>query len=154
MTEPKFTPKPGQTDYTHIRYTPVINCVVVRADKILLVQRSAGMRLYPNYWNGISGFLDDDKSIEEKAGEELGEELGIVTKDIVSIRCGQVILQEAPDYGKTWLVVPVLTTIRAVDLQTDWEAVAAQWFAPAEVPKLDLLPGFIDVFRQFFPEVL
>ncbi|SRR6266702_4409387 len=154
MTEPKFTPKPGQTDYTHIRYAPVINCVVVRAGQILLVQRSAGMRLYPNYWNGISGFLDDDKSIEEKAVEELAEELGIALKDIVSIKRGQVILQEAPDYSKTWLVVPVLAAVRTVNLQTDWEAVAAQWFAPAEVPKLDLLPGFINVFRQFFPVVL
>ena len=151
MPEPKFAPKPGQVDYTNIRYAPVINCVVTRADgKVLLVQRSANMRLYPGFWNGVSGFLDDSKSIEEKVQEELREEIGITAKDIIRIERGQVILQEAPDYGKTWLVVPILVTVRAAEVQTDWEAEAARWFDPSEVPSLKLLPGFAGVFGQFF----
>ena len=151
MAEPKFVPKPGQTDYTRIRYAPVLNTVVTRADgKVLLVQRSPDMRLYPGFWNGISGFLDDYKSIEEKVREELSEELDVDEKDIVSIKRGQVLLQEAPEYGKTWLVVPVLVTVHAVDVRTDWEAQKAQWFEPAEIDKLELLPGFNTVFKQFF----
>lgn len=38
MQEPKFVPKPGQTDYSNIRYAPVINCVLKHGDMILLVQ--------------------------------------------------------------------------------------------------------------------
>lgn len=71
MKEPKSTPKPGQVDYTNIRYAPVVNIVVTHAGKILLVQRSKNMRLYPGFWNGVSGFLDYAKSIWEKVREEL-----------------------------------------------------------------------------------
>ena len=148
--EAKFIPRPGQTDYTHIRYAPVVNCVVVRAGKVLLVQRSNGMRLYPAFWNGISGFLDDHKSIEEKVYEELYEELGLDKTAVLSIERGQVLLQEAPEYGKTWLVLPVRVSIGEAEIKTDWEAASAQWFEPKAVPKLDLLPGFIHVFAQFF----
>ena len=35
------------------------------------------MRLYPGLWNGVSGFLDDKQSIEEKAKDEMLGELSI-----------------------------------------------------------------------------
>ena len=59
-----FNPKPGQTDYTNVRWAPAINCVVKHADKILIVKRSLDMKFYPGWWNGLGGFLDDDKSLE------------------------------------------------------------------------------------------
>lgn len=77
MSKPKFKPKPGQVDFTNIRWAPVINCVVKHQDKILLVKRSKELNLYPGYWNGISGFLDDQRSLTEKVEEEIKEELGI-----------------------------------------------------------------------------
>ena len=149
VSEPKFTPKPGQTDYTNIRYAPVINIVVTQHGKILLVQRSTSMRLYPNYWNGVSGFLDDDKSVEQKMYEELHEELNIQQSGIESFELGQVLLQEAPEYKKTWLVVPVLVRAKTDKFKFNWEAQRAQWFEPQEIISLNLLPGFEELIRQF-----
>jgi NADH pyrophosphatase NudC (nudix superfamily) len=149
MSEPKFTPKPGQVNYSNIRYAPVVNTVVKSGGKVLLVQRSSGMRLYPNYWNGISGFLDDARSIEEKVAEELHEELGIEKDMIVSLTRGQPLLQEAPENNKTWLVIPVLAKVTAKEFKLNWEAQAGQWFTPGEIKNLNLLPGFIDVINQF-----
>jgi 8-oxo-dGTP pyrophosphatase MutT (NUDIX family) len=60
--EPVFVRRPGQVDHTHIRYAPVLNAVVVCLGKVLLLQRSSGMRSYPNQWCGISGYLDDHRS--------------------------------------------------------------------------------------------
>ena len=77
MAQPKFIPAKGQVDYTNIRYCPVTNCVVKHKDKILLVKRSNDLNLYPGFWNGISGFLDDNKIVEDKVKEELFEELNI-----------------------------------------------------------------------------
>lgn len=149
MSEPKFVPKPGQVDYRNIRYAPVVNTVVTHGGKVLLVQRSPDMRLYPGYWNGISGFLDDKRSIEEKVFEELQEELGFTEGDIESLERGRVLLQEAPDYDKTWLVVPVLARVKDVEFKLDWEAQRAKWYEPAELQKLTLLPGFQEVLDQF-----
>ena len=149
MVEPKFVPKSGQVDYTSIRYAPVVNIVVAQGSKVLLVQRSSGMRLYPGCWNGVSGFLDDNRSIEEKVTQELSEELGITSDAIESIERGQVLLQEAPEYHKTWLVVPVLARTNATDFRLDWEAQRAKWYMPAQIRELDLLPGFEAVIKQF-----
>lgn len=148
MAERKFVARAGQVDYTNIRYAPVVNTVVTYSGKVLLVQRSSGMRLYPGYWNGVSGFLDDARSIEEKVTQELGEELGIAPEDIESIERGQVLLQEAPEYHKTWLVVPVLARIKTTDFKLDWEAQRAKWYTPDEISKLSLLPGFDAVIGQ------
>ena len=112
------------------------------------------MRLYPNYWNGVSGFLDDAQDIEDKVREELREELGIAADDLLELTRGTPLLQEAPQYNKTWLVMPMLAKVRHVTFQLDWEAQHAQWYTPQDIMALDLLPGFKYVVAQFFPELV
>jgi 8-oxo-dGTP diphosphatase len=154
MSEPKFIPKPGQVDYTNIRYAPVLDVTVTYGGKILLAKRSTDRRLYPGYWATIDGFLDDNQSIEDKAREELHEEVGIEPADIVSLKRGHVLLQEDPKLGKTWIIVPVLAQVKTEKFTLDWEASEARWFVPREIMKLNLLPSTLDVIGQFFPEVL
>jgi 8-oxo-dGTP pyrophosphatase MutT (NUDIX family) len=147
--EPVFVPRPGQVDYTHIRYAPVLNAVVVCRGKVLLLQRSSGMRSYPNHWCGVSGYLDDDRPVEDKARQEMLEEVGITTDEILSMQRGTVLLQEAPEYRKSWLVVPVLVRVRNRRYRLDWESRAAGWFSMDEATNLPLLPGFDAVLAQY-----
>ena len=144
----KFIPKPGQTDYTNIRRAPVINCVVRYKDTILIVKRSATLHFYPNYWNGISGFLDDNKSIEDKVKEEMHEELGLDEKDILGIEQGEVFEQEEPQYNKTWIVHPILVDVATNNIKLDWEAQNFKWVSPEELTNFDLLPGFDRVLKS------
>ena len=146
--ERKFVPRPGQIDYTSIRWVPVINCVVKHKDKILLVRRSEKMNLYPGFWNGISGFLDDEKSLEEKVKEELSEEIGIEPKDIVSIKVGSIFDQNEPMYKKIWIVHPVLVEVATDTVMLDWEAQEYKWVSPKEAKNLELLPGFDKVIAS------
>jgi len=78
-----FKPKTNQVDYSNARWAPVINCVLVYKDRILVVRRSKKLNFYPGCWNGISGFLDDKRSLDQKVKNEIKEELGIKAKDIV-----------------------------------------------------------------------
>jgi 8-oxo-dGTP pyrophosphatase MutT (NUDIX family) len=149
-SEPVFIPRQGQVDYTHIRYAPVLNAVVVSRGKVLLLQRSGGMRSWPNHWCGISGYLDDDRSVEEKARQEMLEEAGITAERILAMQRGTVLLQEAPDHGKTWLVVPILVHVRDRRYRLDWESQAAGWFSMTETMSLPLLPGFEAVIAEYF----
>lgn len=148
--EPTFKPKDGQVDFTNIRYAPVINCVVRHKDTILIVQRNPKMRLYPNFWNGISGFLDDGRSIEEKVKDELREELGIEASDISSIHHGQVFDQEEEKYNKTWIVHPILVDVKTDKIKLDWEAQNYKWIKVEEAKTYDLLPGFDRVLASLF----
>lgn len=145
--EKPFKPKPGQIDFTHARWTPVINCVVRYHGKVLLVKRNIGIRLYPRYWNGISGFLDDTCSLEQKVKDELWEELGISKKNIKVVRLGAIFDQDAPQYRKTWIVHPVLVDIATDAVQLDWEAEEYVWVHPRDAKKYKLMPGFDKVLK-------
>jgi ADP-ribose pyrophosphatase YjhB (NUDIX family) len=148
--EKVFKPRPGQTDFTHIKWAPVINCVVKYRSKILIVKRSQELRLYPGYWNGISGFLDDGQSLEQKVLQEVREELGLAKKNIRSIKLGAIFHQEAPKYKKMWIVHPILVTVNTNKVTLDWEAQEYRWTTPSEALHLKLLPGFNQVLENLF----
>lgn len=148
MKKTKFKPKLRQTDFTNVRWAPVMNCVVKYQDRILIVQRSKELNFYPGYWNGISGFLDDEKSFEHKVRDELKEELGIPGKMVKKIRLGEIFHQEAPKYKKTWIVHPVLVEVATKKVRLDWEAKNYKWIKIREAKKLKLLPGFDQVLEK------
>ncbi len=148
MPRPTFAPRPGQTDYTNIRWAPVVNCVVTYEGKILVVQRSAELNFYPGYWNGVSGFLDDQRGLLQKVKEELREELGIPATKILSVQLGEVFDQDAPKYKKTWIVHPVLVEVSTDQITLDWESRVYRWVTRKEAKKLKLLPGFDQVLEK------
>ena len=144
----KFKPRLGQTDYSKARWAPVINCVLRYRGKILVVQRSTNLNFYPGYWNGISGFLDDQKSLKEKAAEELKEELGIPKTRIKKIVLGEIFDQEEPKYKKTWIVHPMLIEVSTDKIKLDWEARNYLWTNIQKAKTLNLLPGFDEVLKR------
>lgn len=148
MKEPKFKPKLGQVDFTDIRWAPVINCVLKYGDKFLVVQRSKDLNLYPGYWNGISGFIDDKRSFMQKVKDEIREETGISGKNIKSIKLGEIFHQESPKYRKIWIVHPVLAEVKTEKIKLDWEAKNYKWIKISEAKKLKLLPGFSEVLKK------
>ncbi len=147
----KFKPKPGQIDFTHARFVPVVICVVQFGKKILLVKRSAAMNVYPGFWNSVGGYLDDRKTLFEKAKEELREEAGIGANDIISIRAGDIFEIDDPKYKKAWIFHPVLVKVKHDKIRLDWEADEYRWVSVNEarrVPKL--IPTFRKVLDAFF----
>ena len=152
MEENKFSPKPGQVDFSYARWCPVINCVVRYHEKILLVKRNEGMRWYPGLWNGISGFLDDQKSLREKVEEELREELGVDSTHIISMTRGEILNQEDTALHKTWIVHPVCVEIATDQIRLDWEATEFAWVTRDEISSYRLLPGFREVLEHALGE--
>lgn len=148
MKKSTFKPKQGQVDYTNARWAPVINCVLKYKDKILVVERSKKLNFYPGYWNGISGFLDDQRSLNEKVYDELKEELGISKTNIKKIKLGEIFDQDEPKYKKTWIVHPVLVDVKTDKIKLDWEARNYKWILLREAKKLKLLPGFDEVLSR------
>ena len=148
--EKKFIPRPGQTDFTDIRWAPVINCVLRYGDEILLMERSKDLKLNPGCWSGISGFLDDNKSLEEKVLEEIREEVGISKEQVISIKPGKIFDEDDPKYKKTWIVHPVLVEVNTDKVQTDWEAQNYRWVTLAEAWKMDYMSGFDKVLKALF----
>jgi len=143
-----FIPKPGQTDFTDIRYAPIINCVLKHKGKFLVIKRSEILRWYPGRWNGVSGFLDDKKSIKEKITEEINEELGLKKTSIKSIKLKEIFLQDEPKYQKTWIVIPVLVEVNTSEVKLNFENAEYKWATESEIKKLKFVPGFDEVLRR------
>ena len=148
MRKSKFKTKPGQIDYTNAQWAPVINCVVRYKNKILVVQRSKKLKFYPGYWNGISGFLDDKRSLEQNVKDELREEVGLGAGQIKRVRLGGIFHEEAPRYKKTWIVHPVLVEVITNKVKLDWEAENYKWVTLRQVRRLKLMPGFGRVLEK------
>ena len=106
------------------------------------------MKFYPNLWNGISGFLDDGKSIEQKAKEEIKEELGLEEKNILKIKQGKIFEIEEPEYSKTWIVHPILVEVNTDKIKLDWEAQNYKWLKDKEVKNFNFVPGFDKVLKN------
>ncbi len=138
----KFQPQAGQTDYTDKSEAPVMNSIVKFGDKILLLKRSKKLKFYPDCWSGVSGFLDDNKSVEEKAKEELKEEIGIGENDILSVKQGGMFQRIDADYNKKWLVHPVLVEVKTDKIRLNWEADDYRWVELEEIKNFELIPGF------------
>jgi len=142
MTKPAFIPADGQVDYTNIRYCPVVHCIVRHGGRILMLQRSPDMTIHPGYWCGVTGFLDDQAGVEDKARQEVAEELGLRLAAITNLHVGPVFVSDDPRLGKTWIVFPVLVDINTAKVKTDWEAAAHKWLPLDKIEALPLLPGF------------
>ena len=146
MTDaPHFTPREGQVDFHHIRWAPVMNIALMHGEEYLVVKRSETMNFYPGLWNGISGFIDDGQSLDEKVREELREELGLKEEAILSIELRGIFDQEAPELGKTWIVHAIKATVQHKEITLDWEASEHRWLTGEEYRTLELVPGFATV---------
>ncbi len=150
MKKTSFVPKKDQVDFTHARFAPVVNCVLFCEEEMLLVKRSDTLNFYPRYYNGISGFLDDTKSLEEKVLEELHEELGIQEGVQKITLCG-IFHQEEKTYKKTWIVHAVRVEVSSKKVLLDWEASEYVWISPEKAHTYNLLPGFERVLALVSP---
>ena len=144
---PRFSD--GRIDYTNERACPVVNCSVVYEDEVLLAYRSKDVVAYPETWNGISGFIDELKPLEEIVRQELHEEMNIGTSDIERIVVRSKIIQIDADINREWHVFPALVVLkRKPELTTNWENKTAKWVRQDDVLGLDLMPGFAESYKN------
>jgi len=108
------------------------------------------MKFSPGLWNGIGGFLDDQKSLEEKVKEELDEEAGIKESEIISIKPGNIFDLDDTSSGKTWIIYPALVEISTDRVILNWEAEEYKWISPEELKNFDVAAGFMKVAENFF----
>lgn len=138
----------GRVDYTHARICFVISCTVVFDDEVLLTYRSADVIAYPNTWNGISGFIDEIKPLEDIITNELAEEVNIQSDDINVIKIMPLMIQTDDEINREWRVFPVFVELsRRPTVMTNWENKEAKWIPLGHVENLALLPVYVETFQ-------
>lgn len=133
---------PMPTDYTHARSAPVIVIFVRYRDKFLLVKRSAKMLTYQGLWSCLAGFVDDEKSLEEKVVFEIEEEIGLKKTDIKEIKQGDTYLFVDNELDREWIRHLFLVEISNPNVKLSWEHTELVWVTPEESKEYETTPGF------------
>lgn len=144
---PKF--EDGRIDYTHADRAPVINSAVFYGDELLITKRSEDLHFYPGLWNGVSGFIDELKPLEEIVVKEIEEELSVSSQLITRIAVGDVIERKSSKHDRIWMIFPILVELKEKpDIKLDWEHSDYAWIKPEELERYEILSDFKNVVDQ------
>lgn len=132
----------GRIDYHNSDTAPVVDVFVKYQDRILLLKRSDKVGTYQGKWNCISGYLDEVKSIYQKALEEIKEELDIDRDNVLSMRLGETYSFTDERIGKTYIVHPILVELKNQPaIRLDFEHTEYRWIKPEELKDFDIVPN-------------
>jgi len=146
---PKFPD--GRIDYSDSYIAPITTVFVKYQDKILLLKRSDKVRVYQGKWNSVAGYLDELKTLREKALEEVQEELGIDKNNILSFYAGKPYKFTDAEVDKTWIVHPVLLELKnKPDIKLDWEHTEYKWIKPEELREFDIVSKLDESLKTVF----
>lgn len=144
---PKFSD--GRIDYSSSDKAPVLTCFMKYKDKILLLKRSDKVSNYQGLWNTVVGYLDEFKPLEEKAREELQEELSITADMIEKIKLGEPYEFSDKNINKIWIIFPVLVELNKEPvIKLDWEHTEYKWIDPADLKKFDIVPNLEETWGR------
>jgi len=139
----------GRINYSKSSKAAVVTVFIKYKDKILLLKRSDKVRTYKNKWNSVAGYLDELKSIDEKALEELKEEIGLNPKSVASLTTGKPFKMFDMKIRKTWFVHPVLVKVKnKPNIKLDWEHSNYRWINPKDLIKFDIVPNLSKSFAD------
>lgn len=136
------------TDYTHAKSAPVIVIFVRYRDKFLLVKRSEKTLTYQNLWSCLAGFVDEDRTLEEKVIFELEEELGLHRESIKEIKKGETYLFVDEELDREWTRHLYLAEITNPNVKLSWEHSELVWATPEEVASYETTPGLKEDLKK------
>ena len=141
----------GRIDYHDATEAAVLNCFLAYNGKLLLVKRSDKVGWLKGRWHVIAGFLDEEKTLRQKALEEVQEETGIGQDCIASVRALEPV--HYTDEAKHWIVYNVIVELSAFPKITlDWESPEYEWVEHAEVGSYGLLTPVAAVAQLIFSQ--
>ena len=138
----------GRINYSETPLGLGVNAAVVHGDAILLTQRSGEVGIYPHFWSGISGFVDEIKPLSHIVLKELHEEVGIPRQQVARLEVRPKLVFPDEHYNKEWHIFPALVELTTSDYgELNWENKTVRWVPLGEVENFKLMPGFRHVLR-------
>lgn len=118
----------------------VVTVFLVHEGKILILRRSSKVRTMKHKWAGISGYIESNENVLERAYKEISEEVGLQSSEIELITGAETL--EVPDRERDtlWIVHPHLFKASRTDLRLDWEHDRYQWIDPSEITDYETVP--------------
>ena len=121
---------------------PVVECLIVRDGKVLLLKRSETSKKFPGYWIGPGGHVDENEDILTAAIREVEEETGVKVGD-AEIKLKAIAIGNHSDRGETYLVHYFLIRLDSDQTIIDSDEGGSSWIPTKEVLTMDkVFPPF------------
>ncbi len=126
---------------------PAIGVVVVKEDKVLLVQR--GREPARGRWTIPGGVIEVGETIDEAARRELREECAIEIAPGRLLQAFEWITRDADGRPRFhYLILDVLGTYVSGDVQSGDDVMGARWFDLADLQAFDVMDSAAALVRR------
>lgn len=121
----------------------VIAAVIQWRDKIALFRRGKNLGHDGGLWHCITGYMETGATPEQQTLEELFEEAGLESRDVLDLLRGPDLVV-ADGMGNPWLIHTFTAVTSRRRLKINWENDAYRWTAPHRAKRFTNRVGWLD----------
>ena len=114
----------------------IVTSFLFKDGKILLLKRSNKVGTFRGKWAGVSGFIEDETSLEA-ALREIKEETGVDSKYLELLKIGIPFDIQDNVNDTIWSINPFLFLFKGDKINIDWEHDTFEWIYPNEMDNYD-----------------
>ncbi|MGH9909096.1 MAG: NUDIX domain-containing protein [Nitrososphaerales archaeon] len=118
----------------------VVTVFLMHEGSVLILRRSDKVRTMKHKWAGISGYIEGNENVLERAYKEISEETGFSSKEIELVKTAEPLEVPDKELDTLWIVHPHLFKTSRTDVELDWEHDQYRWIDPAEITSYDTVP--------------
>ena len=125
--------------------TDVVTSILTKDGKILLLKRGQRVSTYRGKWAGVSGYLEENETLLERAIREIEEETGLSREEVKLLKQGEIMEFVDENTGRTWRIHPFLFKSDREEIKIDWEHEEYRWIEREKLKEYDTVPKLEDV---------
>lgn len=116
----------------------IVTSFLFKDDKVLLLKRSDKVGTFRGKWAGVSGFIEDENSLEA-ALREIKEETGVDTKYLELLKIGTPFDINDTVNDTIWSINPFLFLFKGEEIKIDWEHDSFEWIYPKDIDNFEIV---------------
>lgn len=114
----------------------IVTSFLFKDGKVLLLKRSDKVGTFRGKWAGVSGFIEEENSLEA-ALREIKEETGVDNKYLELLKIGTPFDVNDTVNDTIWSINPFLFLFKGEEIKIDWEHDTFKWIYPKEMENYD-----------------
>ena len=114
----------------------IVTSFLFKNGKVLIIKRSDKVGSFRGKWAGISGFIENESSLEA-ALREIKEETSVDSSNLKLLKIGIPFDINDPINGVIWSINPFLFLFKGTEIIIDWEHDIFEWVYPNELDNYD-----------------
>ncbi len=118
----------------------VVTSFLEHDGRILILRRSGKVRTMRGKWAGISGYIEENETITERALKEIQEEVEIESEHLELLNAAEPLEVPDPETDTVWVVHPHLFRTTSTEIRLDWEHDQYRWIRPDDIAEYDTVP--------------